>query len=122
MKIHSKIGNRPGRPAYRTPSSFKYRKSLKVERGRMSAKGSCLPVGRDLSQRLPVRPMKEPASPASPIPPAPQNAVAEAGGAGWLAQQSLPEKNNFLLHEISLQVVIRRPVFIPPDGHSDNFF
>ena len=78
MKIHSKIGNRPGRPAYRTPSSFKYRKSLKVERGRMSAKGSCLPVGRDLSQRLPVRPMEEPASPASPIPPAPQNAVAEA--------------------------------------------
>lgn len=27
MKLHSKIGNRPGRPGYRTPSSFKYRKS-----------------------------------------------------------------------------------------------
>ncbi|MDD5032386.1 MAG: hypothetical protein PHR36_05125 [Patescibacteria group bacterium] len=46
MKLHSKIGNRPGRPAYRTPSSFKYRKSFAVERGRVFAKGGSAPGGK----------------------------------------------------------------------------
>ncbi|MFH1192797.1 MAG: hypothetical protein V1656_00560 [Candidatus Jorgensenbacteria bacterium] len=25
MKQHSKVGNRPGRPTYRTPATFRYR-------------------------------------------------------------------------------------------------
>jgi len=27
MKSYAKVGNKPGRPAYRTPSSFRYRKT-----------------------------------------------------------------------------------------------
>ena len=30
MKNYAKIGKRQGRPAYRTPSGFKYRKHLKT--------------------------------------------------------------------------------------------
>ncbi|MBU3924365.1 hypothetical protein KJ854_00330 [Patescibacteria group bacterium] len=29
MTNYSKVGNRNGKPAYRTPSSFRYRKSVK---------------------------------------------------------------------------------------------
>ncbi|HLN18588.1 MAG TPA: hypothetical protein VK255_00270 [Patescibacteria group bacterium] len=28
MRNYSKVGGKPGKPAYRTPSSFKYKKSL----------------------------------------------------------------------------------------------
>ncbi len=30
MKDYAKVGNRKGRPAYRTPSSFRYKQYLKV--------------------------------------------------------------------------------------------
>jgi hypothetical protein len=32
MKKHSKVGNRPGKPAYRTPALFRFRKYLKVQK------------------------------------------------------------------------------------------
>ena len=32
MKDHAKVGNRPGNPAYRTPSQFKNRENLDKER------------------------------------------------------------------------------------------
>lgn len=34
MKNRSKIGNKPGNPAYRTPSVFRYSKDLTVVRNR----------------------------------------------------------------------------------------
>jgi hypothetical protein len=30
MKSHSKVGNKPGQPAYRTPSEFRVQKNLQV--------------------------------------------------------------------------------------------
>lgn len=30
MKKHSKVGGRPGKPAYRTPSDFRERKSKEI--------------------------------------------------------------------------------------------
>lgn len=30
MTNYSKVGNRNGKPAYRTPSSFRYRKHIKI--------------------------------------------------------------------------------------------
>ncbi|OGG95890.1 hypothetical protein A2V95_01200 [Candidatus Kuenenbacteria bacterium RBG_16_41_7] len=30
MKQHHKVGNRPGRPAYRTPASFRVNKAMKT--------------------------------------------------------------------------------------------
>lgn len=34
MKTRSKIGNKKGNPAYRTPSAFRYRKDLTVSRNK----------------------------------------------------------------------------------------
>jgi len=38
MKDHSKIGNRPGKPTYRTPALFRYRQYLKI--GKSKAKNT----------------------------------------------------------------------------------
>jgi hypothetical protein len=40
MKDHAKIRKKKGRPTYRTPSSFRYRKSLEVKRMKNEKKGS----------------------------------------------------------------------------------
>jgi hypothetical protein len=34
MKNYAKVGKRPGRPAYRTPSSFKIRKAISIQAGK----------------------------------------------------------------------------------------
>lgn len=34
MKNHTKVGNRQGKPAYRTPSSFLFRACLKAQKVR----------------------------------------------------------------------------------------
>jgi len=38
MPNYAKIGNRQGKPAYRTQDSFKFRKYLKVQKVKSSAK------------------------------------------------------------------------------------
>ncbi len=35
MKNYAKVGNRKGRPAYRTPASFRYRQCLKVTKAKI---------------------------------------------------------------------------------------
>lgn len=32
MKNYAKVGKRPGRPAYRTPATFRYQKCLQVNK------------------------------------------------------------------------------------------
>lgn len=32
MRDYSKTGGKPGRPAYRTPSSFRFKKSLEIKK------------------------------------------------------------------------------------------
>jgi len=32
MKDYAKVGKRQGKPAYRTPASFRFRKSLKISK------------------------------------------------------------------------------------------
>ena len=32
MKNYAKIGSKPGKPAYRTPSNFRSRKSVKIKK------------------------------------------------------------------------------------------
>lgn len=38
MKNYAKVGNRRGRPAYRTPASFRYRAYLKNARWKLKGK------------------------------------------------------------------------------------
>jgi len=38
MKNYSKIGNRKGNPAYRTPALFRYRQYLKVQKAKPKKK------------------------------------------------------------------------------------
>jgi len=40
MKDHTKVGKKKGRPTYRTPSSFRYKKNLEVKRMKNEKKGS----------------------------------------------------------------------------------
>ncbi len=35
MKNYAKVGNRKGKPAYRTPSFFRYRQYLKVRKAKI---------------------------------------------------------------------------------------
>jgi hypothetical protein len=48
MKTRSKIGNKSGNPAYRTPSAFRYQKDLTVVRNK--SKVSQLPFSHIKSQ------------------------------------------------------------------------
>lgn len=38
MKDHAKVGNRPGNPTFRTPSQFKNREDLSLERKKGKSK------------------------------------------------------------------------------------
>jgi len=38
MKNYAKIGNRRGKPAYRTPASFRYRKYLKTAKSKIKSR------------------------------------------------------------------------------------
>ena len=40
MKTRSKIGNRKGNPAYRTPSSFRYQKNIAVQSAKINFKAN----------------------------------------------------------------------------------
>jgi len=38
MKQHAKVGNRPGRPTYRTPAVFRYQQYLKTKSAKSKAR------------------------------------------------------------------------------------
>jgi len=40
MKDHAKVGNRKGKPAYRTQATFRYRKYLKGVKDKLNKKSS----------------------------------------------------------------------------------